>query len=86
MSEQKQAPAQIGRIKQGKIPWDIHIAAYEVYCECYGEQEALIDTEKRGCRGGFGIDELIAFLYVRQFPRKEWRQRVDQALEGIESR
>lgn len=85
MAEQKQAPAQIGRNKSGKIPWDIHMVAYEVYCEVYGAQEAMIDHE-RGCRGGWGEGELIAFLYARTFPRKEWRRIVSNAFEGIETR
>lgn len=89
MSEmpEKYAPAQIGRVGQnGRVPWAVHMAAYEVYCEVFGPQQALIDLEGRNCRGGFGVGELIGFLYARSFPKKEWRQRFDEALIGMESR
>lgn len=36
-------------------PESIVLAAYEVYCHCYGEQPAMIDVAK-GCRGGFSTD------------------------------
>lgn len=55
-------------------------AAYEVYSELFGAQEAIMTGN---CRGGFGVGELIAFLYARSFPRKEWNQRVDEALHGM---
>lgn len=54
----------------------IHMAAYEVYSHVYGPQRALIEGN---CRGGFGVGELVAFLYARSFPKSEWRQRVDEA-------
>jgi hypothetical protein len=54
--------------------------AYEVYSHVYGPQPALITGE---CRGGFGIGELIAFLYASSFPKAEWRARVDEALTGL---
>lgn len=57
--------------------------AYEVYCQLYGEQPALMDLAGSGCRGGFGVGELIAFLYARSFPRNEWRARVDEAFKGM---
>lgn len=75
----KLAPSQIGRHGSGRIPWEMHLAAYEVYCEVFRPQEALI-TE--GCRGGFGMTELFAFLYARSFPKKEWRQRTDEVFEN----
>jgi hypothetical protein len=61
----------------------VALAAYEVYSHVYGEQEAMI-SEERGCRGGFGVSEYIAFLYARSFPKNEWRQRVDEAFKGME--
>lgn len=61
-------------------PTTTTLRAYEVYSAMYGEQEALITG---GCRGGFGIGELIAFLYARSFPKEEWRKRVDEALRGM---
>lgn len=58
------------------IPDAVHMAAYEVYRELYGPQPALTEG---WCRGGFGVLELIAFLYARPFPRSEWRTRVEEA-------
>jgi hypothetical protein len=58
----------------------VTIRAYEVYKRLYGEQAALVTGE---CRGGFGTGELVAFLYARTFPENEWRQRFDEALEGM---
>lgn len=58
----------------------ITLLAYEVYKEVYGKQESLITGS---CRGGFGIMELVAFLYARSFPKNEWRQRVDEAFNGM---
>ena len=55
--------------------------AYEVYTRLYGEQTALVTGD---CRGGFGVNELIAFLYAHSFPQTEWRMRVDEALTGMD--
>lgn len=77
----KLAPAQIGRYGS-VIPWEVHLAAYEVYCEVFSPQPALIDLEGRNCRGGFGELELIAFLYARAFPRSEWRKRTDEVFNN----
>lgn len=71
--------------EQGKIPKTVHELAYEVYCEVYSPQPALIDMEGRGCRGGFGMGELIAFLYARSFPKEQWVDRVNAAFGGIEN-
>lgn len=46
----------------GGIPWETHMRAYEVYCAKYRGQVALIDLFGRGCRGGFGVKELDAFI------------------------
>jgi len=54
--------------------------AYEVYCKVYGSQAALITGD---CRGGFGVGELIAFLYAHSFPESEWEKRVDEAFHGM---
>jgi hypothetical protein len=67
----------------GAAPQAVTLRAYEVYKHVYGAQEAMITG---GCRGGFGIGELIAFLYAHSFPREEWRARVDEALEGTRLR
>lgn len=37
------------------------------------------------CRGGFGISELVAFLYARSFPKEEWHKRVQEAFTGMEN-
>jgi hypothetical protein len=87
IDSEKFAPLQIhGDLRSGKIPWAVHMMAYEVYSGVFGPQEAMVDLEGRNCRGGFGIAELIAFLYARNFPHSEWCQRVDEALKGLESR
>ena len=54
---------------------EVYMAAYEVYCEIWTPQPALIDLEGKNCRGGFCVNELVCFLYVRQFPKSEWRER-----------
>ena len=61
-------------------PQAVTMAAYEVYTELYGEQAALVTG---GCRGGFSVGELVAFLYARPFPRSEWRDRVSEAINGM---
>ena len=70
---------------QGKITSDITLRAYEVYCRVYSAQPTLVDLAGRNCRGGFGIAELIAFLYAYPFPQTEWRQRVNEAFAGMEN-
>lgn len=64
-----------------KVNETVYMAAYEVYSEVFGPQEAMITG---GCRGGFSAGEIIAFLYARHFPKKEWKKRVDEAFSGIE--
>lgn len=83
--EVKTAPFQLPRCPRprgegGKIPWDLHLLAYEVYRAIYGEQKALVEG---WCRGGFGTGELLAFLYARNFPPNEWSDRVDYAHRHI---
>lgn len=62
-----------------KARTEVTLRAYEVYCHVYAEQEAMVTG---GCRGGFSIGELVAFLYARSFPKDEWRVRVDEAFGG----
>lgn len=61
-------------------PQVVTLRAYEVYIHLHGPQVALITG---GCRGGFGVSELIALLYAHSFPRDEWRTRVDEAFRGL---
>ena len=63
------------------MPSAVTLRAYEVYCHLYHEQPAMVDLAGRDCRGGFGVGELVAFLYARSFPKEEWRKRVDEAFE-----
>jgi hypothetical protein len=63
------------------LPSTVTLRAYEVYCHLYGPQPAMVDLAGRGCRGGFGVGELIAFLYARSFPKEEWHKRVDEAFK-----
>lgn len=65
-----------------KVPAVVTRRAYEVYCELYGEQPAIVTGD---CRGGFAISEIIGFLYAYPFPRAEWRKRVEEAWKGMES-
>lgn len=81
MSEIKTHPIQIKtHRREGRAPQAVTLAAYEVYKHLYGEQIALIEGE---CRGGFGTNELVAFLYARAFPKAEWRDRFDEARTGL---
>jgi hypothetical protein len=82
MSEIETHPVQVNRHPHisAECPKIVTMAAYEVYSYLYGPQEALVTG---WCRGGFHAPELIAFLYARSFPMKEWRDRVDEALNGM---
>lgn len=71
------------RSRRCQVTSDVTLAAYEVYCHLYGAQPAMVDLAGRGCRGGFGIGDLTAFLYARSFPKAEWRARVDDAFKGM---
>jgi len=66
--------------KSARCPQVVTRRAYEVYCEVFAPQEALVNGD---CRGGFSAGELIAFLYAYPFPESEWRKRVDEALHGM---
>ena len=81
MSETKVHPIQTECCHRGgEAPTAVTLRAYEVYREVFGAQEAMITG---GCRGGFGIGELVAFLYARSFPKEEWTMRVDEAFKGF---
>jgi predicted signal transduction protein with EAL and GGDEF domain len=62
------------------VPKVLSMRAYEVYCHIYGKQEAMVTD---GCRGGFGVSELLCFLYARSFPKEEWRARAEEASRGM---
>jgi len=68
------------RGERARMPQVVTLKAYEVYRHVHGDQEALITGE---CRGGFGVGELIAFLYAANFPRSEWSERVREAFRGM---
>ncbi len=65
----------------GRCPTSVTMRAYEVYSHLYSPQEAMVTG---GCRGGFGIGELMAFLYARSFPKEEWSKRVQEAFAGMQ--
>lgn len=69
------------RVQSARVPKAVTLKAYEVYKEVHGPQEALITGH---CRGGFGVGELVCYLYAASFPRHEWRMRVDEAMNGME--
>lgn len=73
-------PVQTKQVRGACLPQTITMLAYEVYSHLYGKQEALVTG---GCRGGFSSGEVIAFLYARNFPKSEWRSRVDEAFAGM---
>lgn len=70
----------------GKLGSLVTQRAYEVYSHVYGPQPAMMDLKGRNCRGGFGVGDLIAFLYAYGFPQSEWRERIDEAFDGMEIR
>ncbi|MER9436681.1 hypothetical protein NKJ04_17460 [Mesorhizobium sp. M0618] len=81
MSDVAQHPIQVNaKGRSGKAPQAVTLKAYEVYRHVYGEQKALVEG---GCRGGFGVGELIAFLYASSFPKAEWAARVQEAFRGL---
>lgn len=65
----------------GHAPQSVTMRAYEVYCEVYSPQEALVEG---GCRGGFSTGELVGFLYARSFPKEEWSRRVQEAFRDLD--
>lgn len=73
-------PVQTVNYKGGYAPQVVTMRAYEVYCQVFGSQEALVTG---GCRGGFGTGELIAFLYAYSFPKEQWSARVREASQGM---
>lgn len=80
----KTHPVQTLGINKGasKIPKSVALKAYEVYCEVYSPQEAMI---KDGCRGGFSVGEIIALLYASSFPKNEWSDRVTECFSDMEN-
>jgi hypothetical protein len=63
-----------------QVPAAVAMKAYEVYSKVYSPQESLITGN---CRGGFGVGELIAYLYASSFPQEEWDGRVEEAFNGM---
>lgn len=82
MSEPEVHPVQAATASRGGAvcPKVVTMAAYEVYCKVFRPQPALVEGH---CRGGFGVGELIGFLYARSFPEAEWSQRFDEAIHGM---
>lgn len=76
-------PVQVGRHRHltAAVPKVVTMRAYEVYRHVCGEQEALVTGD---CRGGFGVNELIGFLYAGTFDQSEWRARFDEAMTGMQ--
>lgn len=80
MAEVETHPVQTKKVADAACPKVVTMLAYEVYCHLYGPQEAMVTG---WCRGGFSSGELIAFLYARNFPKEQWRTRVDEAFRGM---
>ncbi len=72
-------PIQLSGERTAEVPQVVSLRAYEVYCEVFGPQSALVT---QGCRGGFGAGELIAFLYAHSFPKEQWNDRMKEAFKG----
>lgn len=53
------------------IPWSLQLEAYDAYSKKWCSQTALIDLDRRGCRGGFGTEELDGFV-------PGWRDKVGE--------
>ena len=64
-----------------RLPSEVTLRAYDVYSHIHGPQPAMIDLAGRDGRGGFGVYELIAFLYARSFPKEEWSRRAEEAFK-----
>ncbi len=79
-NEVKVHPVQTAGNGDGRAPQVVTMRAYEVYCQVFGPQEALVTG---GCRGGFGTGELIAFLYAYSFPKEQWSARFQEACRGM---
>jgi len=71
---------QLRAVPKASVTTKVTLAAYEVYAHAFGPQEQLITGD---CRGGFSAGELIALLYARSFPKKEWKARADEAYENM---
>ena len=59
------------------ISWSMHLRAYDVYCKKYSSQPALIDLEKKNCRGGFGTEELDEFI-------PGWREELSETAQLLQ--
>jgi hypothetical protein len=71
-------PVQLGDMRLHPcVPEHVALRAYDVYKHLFHEQPAMVTG---GCRGGFGVGELVAMLYARSFPKHEWQARFDEAL------
>jgi hypothetical protein len=53
------------------IPWSLQLEAYDAYRAKWSPQPAMIDLDRRGCRGGFSVGELDEFV-------PGWRDRVSE--------
>ena len=53
------------------IPWSLQLEAYDAYRARWQSQPAMIDLERRGCRGGFSTGELDQFI-------PGWRERASE--------
>lgn len=69
-----------GHTSMTRVRTEVTLRAYEVYCHVYSPQAAMVEG---GCRGGFSVGELVAFLYAHSFPKAEWRARTDEAFKGM---
>lgn len=64
----------------GRVSEHVTKLAYEVYVTQGGAGQSL---ERLNERGGFGVGELIAFLYARNFPKEQWNARCREAFHEM---
>lgn len=74
-------PIQLPYGKRGRIAAEVTERAYEVYAYLYGGAQTL---ERLNERGGFHISELLTLLYLRTFPKNEWRLRDRTCGKGMD--
>ena len=79
----RQMPIQKSRLlprESATVNEAVYMQAYKVYSRVWGPQQAMIEGH---CRGGFSVDELVAFLYAGNFPESEWYSRFEEACKGL---
>lgn len=83
MSTERQMPIQQSHLSHGEaahVNEAVYMRVYEIYSHVFCPQQAMIEG---GCRGGWGVGEMVAFLYAGNFPKEQWRSRFNEAIKGM---